>query len=99
MSIKHPLLNLIAMIVLKNLNIWTGSRFRPVEPNLKPIKQCLASGATLLQCLQINGKKSTEWANKRDRDGNLLSTYLRPKTLYARTNFEQYLGELKNDNS
>lgn len=75
--------------VLLFLNEKTGRRYRPQGANLKLIIARLKSGVSVQECRQVIAKKVREWSVNPD-----MEIYLRPKTLFSATNFEQYLGEL-----
>lgn len=72
---------------------WVNDRanraYPKTEPNLQLIAARLAEGATLTQCKQVVVRKCREWAGDPK-----MARYLRPKTLFNRTNFAQYVGEL-----
>jgi uncharacterized phage protein (TIGR02220 family) len=78
-----------AIEVLNFLNLKTGRKFRLVPANLKLIIARLKSGASVIDCKQVIAKKRREWIGQTE-----MSEYLRPKTLFNATNFEQYLGEI-----
>jgi uncharacterized phage protein (TIGR02220 family) len=75
--------------ILDYLNLRTGAAFRMVDSNTRLIQARLDSGATAEQIKAVIDVKVKEWAKDRK-----WSKYLRPKTLFNATNFEQYLGEL-----
>lgn len=75
--------------VLGFLNIKTGRRYKPVKANIEMIAARLREGATVDECRQVIAKKCREW-----RTDEKMEAYLRPKTLFNRTNFAQYQGEL-----
>lgn len=79
----------VAKRVLAFLNEKTGRRYREVKVNLDMISARLKEGATELECKQVIAKKCREWAT----DENM-AIYLRPATLFNRTKFAQYQGEL-----
>jgi len=74
--------------ILVFLNNKTGSRYRPVVANLDLIAARLKEGATPDECRQVIAKKAREWK------GSEMEGYLRPATLFNRTKFAQYQGEL-----
>lgn len=74
--------------ILAFLNEKAGKAFRPVDTNLDFIIGRLKSGMTSVQARQIIIRKHREWA------GTDMEAYLRPATLFNKTNCEQYLGEL-----
>jgi uncharacterized phage protein (TIGR02220 family) len=71
------------------LNEKTGRHYQPVAVNLDMIVARLKEGATELQCRQVILRKSREWATNEH-----MAPYLRPATLFNRTKFWQYMGEL-----
>lgn len=75
--------------ILTFLNEKVGRRFQPVKPNLDVIVSRLKEGATVVQCRQVIVKKTREW-----QGDETMSLYLRPATLFNRTKFWQYAGEL-----
>jgi uncharacterized phage protein (TIGR02220 family) len=82
----------VAIELLEFLNTKTGKNFRPVPANLKLIEARLASGVEPKRVRQVILRKWREWSGKPD-----MQNYLRPATLFAATNFEQYLGEIPAD--
>lgn len=75
--------------VLAFLNEKTGRRYQPVDANLETIAARLKGGATEAECRQVIAKKCREW-----RGDERMEPYLRPATLFNRTKFAQYQGEL-----
>ena len=75
--------------VLQFLNEKTGRRYEPVDETLKPIIARLRGGSTVDDLRAVVAKKCREWAGDEKMNG-----FLRPKTLFNRTNFAQYQGEL-----
>lgn len=75
--------------ILEHLNEKTGAAYRMVESNARLIRGRLESGATVEQIKAVIDAKVREWSKDRK-----WAKYLRPKTLFNATNFEQYLGEL-----
>lgn len=75
--------------ILTFLNTKANRAFQPVPANIDLIVNRLKEGATPGQCRQVIARKIMDWAT----DDNM-HTYLRPKTLFNRTNFAQYVGEL-----
>lgn len=73
---------------LQFLNTKTGRGFREVDANLKPIESLLKSGVTLQDVKTVTMRKVRDW-----QADPKMSQYLRPSTLYRRSNFEQYLGQ------
>ena len=75
---------------LEYLNEETNQNFRMVETNLKLLRDRIKTGASLVDIKLVIDKKKQEW------QGSDMEKYLRPKTLFSATNFEQYLGEKQN---
>ena len=75
--------------VLRFLNEKTQKNFREVDTNLKMICARISSGVSVDDCKSLVARKVREWKDKPE-----MQEYLRPKTLFAATNFENYLGEL-----
>ena len=79
-----------ALQVLGFLNEKTGRNYEPVPANLELICARLAEGATVEDCRAVIAKKSRDWATDEK-----MAQYLRPATLFNRTKFAQYKGELE----
>lgn len=75
--------------VLSFLNEKTGRAYRPTPAIVDMIAARIKDGATETECRQIIVRKGRDWSTDEK-----MSQYLRPKTLFSRTNFENYLGEL-----
>lgn len=75
--------------ILDYLNLKTGAAYRMVDSNTRLIRARLDSGATVEQVKAVIDAKAKQWG----KDKKMVD-YLRPKTLFNATNFEQYLGEL-----
>lgn len=89
-ALKNPKsANLESRAVLAHLNKKTGRSYRDVPANLDMISARLKSGVTLEQCLAVIDAKHREWG-----PDPKMAEFLRPATLFNRTNFEQYLGLL-----
>lgn len=73
--------------VLQFLNRKAERTFRPVPATLKPIIARLTEGASVEDCKVVIGRKVAEWSGKDQ------ALYLRPKTLFAAENFQNYLGQ------
>jgi len=82
-----------AQEILTFLNTKANRAFQPVPANVDLIVNRLKEGATPGQCRQVIARKIMDWATDDD-----MSTYLRPKTIFNRTNFAQYVGELVVEN-
>lgn len=78
-----------AIAVLQFLNEKTGRNYRPVKANIEMIEARLKEGATVQELRQVVAKKTREWASDEK-----MAIYLRPATLFNRTKFAQYQGEL-----
>ena len=87
---KKPNLKAPAKGILAFLNKKTSHNYRAVDANLNPIIARLKSGVTPGQVKQVIAMKVREWGTD-----ERMGAYLRPKTLFARSNFENYLGCLK----
>lgn len=77
-----------AIEALRFLNEKTGKAYREVDANLKLIESILKSGVSLEDIRTVTMRKVRDW-----RDNPKMADYLRPSTLYRRSNFEQYLGQ------
>lgn len=77
-----------AVEVLEYLNQKTRRAYRPVDVNLDLIIARLKSKATPDQCREIIDLKCREWIGT---DGE---KWLRPATLFGKSKFEQYIGEI-----
>lgn len=78
--------------VLAFLNTKAKRSYRPVEANLELIVARLKSGVEVQEFKSVIAKKCREWLGDAK-----MSLYLRPATLFNKTKFEQYLGELIQD--
>lgn len=78
-----------AEAVLQFLNAKTGRRFQPDRGTLEPILARLRDGATVGQCKGVIVQRWRKW-----RGDEKMADYLRPKTLFNRTNFAQYRADL-----
>lgn len=77
------------MRVLQFLNEKTGRGYKPVKANLELIAARLKEGASVDDCRAVIAKKCREWLGDEK-----MAMYLRPATLFNRTKFAQYQGEL-----
>lgn len=75
--------------ILEFLNEKTGKQYKPVNANLELIVARLREGFDPDDIRAVIAKKCREWGGD-DKMGD----YLRPKTLFGRTNFANYEGEL-----
>lgn len=78
-----------ALQVLQFLNEKTGRNYKPVPANLELILARLKEGASPDDLRAVIAKKCREWAGDEKMD-----EFLRPATLFNRTKFAQYQGEL-----
>lgn len=88
-KVSDPNLKTQALEVLKFLNLKADRQYREVDTNLDFIAARLDSGVSAADCRAIIAKKCREWKSDPEMD-----LYLRPATLFNKTKFEQYLGEL-----
>ena len=79
----------LAKSALEFLNKKTGRHYQPVPANIDFILARIREGATKRQLFQVIAKKNREWSP----DPNM-AQYLRPATLFNRSKFAQYVGEL-----
>lgn len=75
--------------ILKFLNTKTGRNYELTKVNLDFIVNRLKEGSTPGQCRQVVAKKCREWLTDEK-----MTLYLRPATLFNKTKFAQYRGEL-----
>lgn len=80
--------------ILEFLNVKAGKRFRPNGTTLKPIINRLAEGFTVVECKQVIARKVREWKGTEFGNGKRGDDYLRPSTLFAATNFNNYAADL-----
>ncbi len=75
--------------ILDYLNANTQSHYRPVPANLNLIVARLEDGFTPLEIRKVIFAKTNEWA-----EDDKMKNYLRPETLFNRTKFAGYAGQL-----
>lgn len=75
--------------IIEFLNRKTGRRYRANGSTLEIVMARLRSGASKQELKAVVAKKCMDW-----REDERMEQYLRPKTLFSRTNFENYLGEI-----
>lgn len=75
--------------VLEHLNAKAGRNYQPVKANVEFVTARFKEGFTEQQLCQVIDRKVAEWGGNGRMQG-----YLRPATLFRRTNFAQYVGEL-----
>jgi len=78
-----------AVEIIGFLNEKSGRAFQASGPNLAFVIARLKEGATLEECRMVIAKKVREWGSD-----ETMVQYLRPATLFNRTKFAQYLGQL-----
>lgn len=81
-----------AIEVLNFLNEKAGRAYRPTDANLGFIVARFKEGATVSDCMKVIAKKCREWCSDEK-----MEKFLRPATLFNRTNFDQYVGEIVPD--
>lgn len=86
---KNAELKKQATEILGFLNTKTGRNYQPVNGTLGPLMARLREGFTVSQCRQVIAKKTRDWWSNEK-----MEPYLRPKTLFGRENFANYVGEL-----
>ena len=74
--------------IIEKLNQLTGSKYRPVESNLKLIRARLTENHSLDEIFDVIEMKSEQW------QGGKMAEYLRPATLFNAEKFNQYVGQL-----
>ena len=80
--------------VLQFLNLKSGRQFREVDSTLRMIAarlkgQSEKTAVDIQACKTLIAKKVREWGADEK-----MAKYLRPETLFNRTKFESYLGEV-----
>lgn len=83
-----------AVSVLNFLNQRVKRNYRPVQANIEPIVARLREGFTPMQCRQVVAKKARDWIGDEK-----MEQYLRPLTLFNRSHFASYAGELVQETS
>lgn len=84
-----------AMEVIEFLNSKTGRKFPARNPKGNPtansevVMHRIKEGYTVQDCKQVIAAKCRHWLHDEK-----MSRYLTPETLFRRSNFERYLGEL-----
>lgn len=86
--------NNTAKAILIFLNDKTSRNYQPVKANIEMIVARLKEGATERQCRLVVLRKFHDWGNDEK-----MSEYLRPATLFNRTKFAQYVGEIPKEES
>ena len=80
-----------AIEILAFLNEKTGRNYQPVPANIDMILARLKEGNSIEDCRAVIAKKCREWG-----PDEKMTQYLRPATLFNRTKFAQYRGEVGN---
>ena len=75
--------------VLDFLNKKTGKNYKPVDVNISLILDRLNQGSDVQTMKSVVAKKYMEWK------GTEMEKYLRPLTLFNKSKFAQYEGELE----
>lgn len=78
-----------AIEILDFLNAKTGHGYKPVPANVDLIIARLKEGFEAQDVKSVIAMKAREW-----KDDDAMRQYLRPATLFNRTNFAQYHGQL-----
>ena len=91
---QKPDLKPLAEEVLNFLNSKTGRQYEAVPANLEMIVARLKEGSTAADLRAVVAKKCRDWSGDEK-----MAQYLRPATLFNRTKFAQYKGELAHADS
>jgi len=92
--LKHEKNRILAEEILNYLNQKTSKKFNiSAESNLKNIRARISEGYQLEDFKSVIDKKSSDWNSLVFSNGKPASNYLRPSTLFASKNFENYLNE------
>lgn len=75
--------------VLTHLNQKANRNYQPVEANIKLIQARSKEGYTFDDLLSVIDRKCSEWLTNPK-----MKKYLRPATLFDKTKFSQYFGEV-----
>jgi len=78
-----------AVKILGFLNSKTGRSYKPVESNIRMICARMKEGFSADDIRSVIAKKCAQWGGDEKMD-----EYLRPKTLFAASNFANYEGQL-----
>ena len=91
-KVKTNAHNTTAKALLSFLNEKTGRNYQPGKANMEMITNRLKEGATERQCRLVILRKFHDWGTDEK-----MQEYLRPATLFNRTKFAQYVGEIPKD--
>jgi uncharacterized phage protein (TIGR02220 family) len=83
-----------AIRILEFLNQKSGRKFRTNANTLKPIVARLNEGFTVAECKQVIVRKCRDWSGVTFGNGQPGKQYLSPFTLFAPTNFNNYVADL-----
>lgn len=86
---RNPERNAEAIQVLEFLNQTTHKKYPPVKATIDLIAARLDEGFTPVQLRQIVLRKSREWGSDPK-----MQPFLRPKTIFGKTNAANYAGDL-----
>lgn len=82
----------LSISLLHYLNEKTCQNFRKVPSNLNLLQARLKEGATEAEVKSVIDMKNEEWGFDQK-----MAKYLRPKTLFSASNFNQYVGQIQNN--
>jgi uncharacterized phage protein (TIGR02220 family) len=89
-----------AAVVIAFLNSKTGKKFAARNPrgaatsNAEIVMHRFKEGYTVQDCKSVIAHKCREWAHDEK-----MSKFLTPETLFRRSNFERYVGEIGSEES
>jgi uncharacterized phage protein (TIGR02220 family) len=89
LSSSQKAANVDAIELLEFLNSKTERNFRPTSANLDLLKARIKEGYTVRDIRIVIARKCREW-----KGDDKMEKYLRPMTLFNRTKFAQYVGEV-----
>lgn len=75
--------------VIDRLNEKTGSRYRHVDANINFVRARFEEGYSVDDCFAVIDAKAAEWLGKPE-----FEKYLRPETLFNKTKFAGYSGQV-----
>lgn len=78
-----------AIEIIDYLNVRAGRTYEHCETNLDLVIARLKEGRTVEQCFSVIDHKVSEWINDES-----MYKYLRPATLFNKSKFSQYIGEV-----
>lgn len=78
-----------AVAIISFLNEKTGRNYQPVDANVTPLLARFKEGFSPTIARQVVAKKAREWGSNEK-----MEPYLRPATLFNKTNFANYAGEI-----